>query len=642
MTCELAKCLQKPGHLFGSFMFSKYNAGDRSSTRLLVPTIAYQLASLFPEFQLDIAQGATEYLASEPMTVEEQLETLILEPVRNLCQNHPPMVLVLDGIDEISTDDIQKLFVLVHKLLEALPPVRVLVTTRPTRIVEEAIRNANLDGIARRFDLDHQVDPEVLKRDIHRFFNSRLAKLHNGSVSRGITNVVDILAGNSKLSFAHARITTGYLDHKVIEESSARLRSIVAGEAKAANNSTSDLDSLYAFILESIFKKEAMKDPRVSSAVSAVLANVVVLQDRVTVDVTARLFNLPVDHIISALGELHSVVSYDSEEMLEGRIQAQHSTFVEFIQDRTRCTNEDFYVDPHDCHTKMALSCLNILQTNLSRNICHLPRRLSHKSDVADLADRIDEHIAGHVLYACKYWATHVANATSSKELLQALRQFTDSKLLEWIETMSVLSQLDVSVQGLEQVVSWFSGSGLPTHNRTPVMLSDARCMILNFYEAINACAEQVYQTALTFAPDCLLVKHYASGDHADLHCNAKLCSPRPLAWNNSECFEDTKMAMDLDGVSSQEDKQRLHLVAFSPRGDFVATVAEDSKEVVIREASSGTTIDILTDGHEFPKSLAFSPDGSTLALGGYGGITVWDMRTTIWKNRFQISGEPF
>ena len=155
MTCELAKCLQKPGHLFGSFMFSKYNAGDRSSTRLLVPTIAYQLASLFPEFQLDIAQGATEYLASEPMTVEEQLETLILEPVRNLCQNHPPMVLVLDGIDGISMDDIQKLFVLVHKLLEALPPVRVLVTTRPTRIVEEAIQNTNLDCISQQFALDH-------------------------------------------------------------------------------------------------------------------------------------------------------------------------------------------------------------------------------------------------------------------------------------------------------------------------------------------------------------------------------------------------------------------------------------------------------------------------------------------------------
>ena len=80
------------------------------------------------------------------------------------------MVLVFNGIDEISMDDIQKLFVLVHKLHEDLHPVCMLVTTRPTRIVEEAIQNTNLDCISQQFALDHWADPVVLKRDIDRFF----------------------------------------------------------------------------------------------------------------------------------------------------------------------------------------------------------------------------------------------------------------------------------------------------------------------------------------------------------------------------------------------------------------------------------------------------------------------------------------
>ena len=124
------------------------------------------------------------------------------------------------------------------------------------------------------------------------------------------------------MSFAHTRITTGYLDRKVMEESSSRPRSIVAGDANATNESTSGLDSLYAFILESICKKEAMNGPKVSVVVSTVLTDAVILQDQVTVNVIARLFNPPVDHIISALGVLHLVVSYDSEEMLKRRIQA--------------------------------------------------------------------------------------------------------------------------------------------------------------------------------------------------------------------------------------------------------------------------------------------------------------------------------
>ena len=48
------------------------------SIRLFVATIAYQLVSLFTAFRLDITREVTECLTSESMSVEEQLETLIL------------------------------------------------------------------------------------------------------------------------------------------------------------------------------------------------------------------------------------------------------------------------------------------------------------------------------------------------------------------------------------------------------------------------------------------------------------------------------------------------------------------------------------------------------------------------------------
>ena len=73
---------------------------------------------------------------------------------------------------------------------------------------------------------------------------------------------------------------------------------------------------------------------------------------------------------------------------------------------------------------------------------------------------------------------------------------------------------------------------------------------------------------------------------------------------------------------------------AYSPDGLFIATSAAD-KTVVILSTMTGTPIGLLNVGRNI-QALSFSVDGERLALGGFGGVDVWDVGLS--KNLFGLS----
>ena len=75
--------------------------------------------------------------------------------------------------------------------------------------------------------------------------------------------------------------------------------------------------------------------------------------------------------------------------------------------------------------------------------------RTSKKTDLSN------NDIPAHVEYAAVHWVTHVTCAKGSKILANNVKAFCGESLLVWIEVLSLVGGLDVSVHGSISVRSW-------------------------------------------------------------------------------------------------------------------------------------------------------------------------------------------
>jgi hypothetical protein len=127
------------GILAASFFF-KRGAGDRSRITGLIPTLAYQLARSIPGTK----QSIQFVLLDDGPTIlhqslENQFKKLIVDPIIALGKPLPPMVVVIDALDECDDkDDIAKVIeILVHASRDSRLSVRFFVTGRAENHIQQ-------------------------------------------------------------------------------------------------------------------------------------------------------------------------------------------------------------------------------------------------------------------------------------------------------------------------------------------------------------------------------------------------------------------------------------------------------------------------------------------------------------------------
>jgi hypothetical protein len=65
----------------------------------------------------------------------------------------------------------------------------------------------------------------------------------------------------------------------------------------------------------------------------------------------------------------------------------------------------------------------------------------------------------GVLIYACRYWADHLAYTTqdgsNTNELVAALAKFEQAKLSQWTETLCVVGSFDIIATALQKTRGW-------------------------------------------------------------------------------------------------------------------------------------------------------------------------------------------
>src|SRR5204862_3970274 len=105
----------------------------------------------------------------------------------------------------------------------------------------------------------------------------------------------------------------------------------------------------------------------------------------------------------------------------------------DFIFDRKRCGDSNFWISAKQAHRNLADNCIRLLATSLKQDICGVGIPGVLVADVGD--DQVEQCLPPEVQYACLYWTDHLQK--SGAQLYDQVYQFLKIHFLHWLEALS-------------------------------------------------------------------------------------------------------------------------------------------------------------------------------------------------------------
>jgi len=402
-----------------SFFFSRARLSLRES-RLVFQTIAFQLRINYPILVVPISR-ALEDPAILTANRETQLQKLILDPILQ-TQTHLPkrLVIVIDALDECDDNIVVNIVGLLATTLEKCDPsirirFRFLVTSRPEEPLVEFFTGLHIPS----FDMS-SVNPE---NDIRIFLEDELQKLANFTPYEIKEKDIRLLADISGGVFVAARIAVDFVAFGKFPDS--QLQKL----HKAGH--ISGLDVVYRLVLDPIAQESSVWD------ILQPIATIVLSFTPLSRLALTNLLHIGTERLDNLLHALRAVI-----HIREGdAIYPIHASLRDFLTDRHRCTDLRVFVNPTHHHSMISRACFDrmasLLQKPELRNICRDGKKL----------------LPDDLTYACQYWARHLAESNLDQSLVDCLHDFASTRLLYWIEGLSLIDDLDLGISGLGIII---------------------------------------------------------------------------------------------------------------------------------------------------------------------------------------------
>jgi len=340
------------------------------------------------------------------------------------------------------------------------------------------------------------------------------------------------------------------------------------------------LDHLYLNVLQNampLIRREQMV-PRYQRVVGTIITMV----DPLPVTSLARLVDLSVTNIKSALAFLPSVISAPTSN--DEKPQIYHPSFPDFITDSDRCKDPDLIIIRRDHHHHLAVRCLLLMRDHLTRDICEIEDQSKLNSEVEGLDEKAKRAIPPWLRCALLHWETHLEQTQHGDiDVKGHLELFCTKGLLYWVEALSVLGRMEVAIPTIEHHAAQIWDS---TDGKHPVTLKGHRGEV----------------TSTTFSPNGKLI---ATESHDN---TARIWDP-----NNG------KHLVTLEGCSGH-----VSSVTFSLNSEYIATGSRDNS-TRIWDSIDGTHLQTVHFGANYTDTIhrvQFSEDNSYIL------VCVQDWRT--------------
>ncbi|OSC98311.1 WD40 repeat-like protein [Trametes coccinea BRFM310] len=597
--------------------------GQRSDILAIFRTLAYQLARRFPKFRdalVKILDDDPDLYAASPA---RQLEKLIAEPLQEAVKQggfHRRVPIIIDALDEcMDKAAVSTILTSLALHMSKLEPLCILITSRREQNIARGFLERALLECTQQLNLI-DVRPDLTKRDIASFvqycfegIRRDIPGLHPDWPSRA---EVDKLLRLADGLFIYAATAMLFIADSKAQDPEGRLnRLLESGNAatKSGTESTSQLDKLYEQVLVDALGK--MGEDLQGSLPRLLLGTLVLAEERLHSSTLATLLDLPPRVVERSLPAFHAVMTVPAANEATSPIRLIHLSFTNFLVDPSRCTDKRFLVHPPTHHSLIALRCLKLMQESLKHNICGVPLEHDHlfNDDIPGLSDMIDEHISPALEYASTYWLRHLVLSDVSEELLSALEEFCKTRIIHWLETLSLLGRVDIAAEALRSTQSFLQSLPLrETRTDMCVLLYECERMVQAFYPAISASFMQIYRTAIPFSPICSLLRHRYQAYVSQM---VEVRVGLEDTWS-------TTLASRSPGTS------HICALAFSTEGARIVCGAGDGS-VRLLNTHTGAQLQSFEDHTDWVTSVSFSPTGKEILSGSLDGtVRLWDVAT--------------
>ncbi|KEP45422.1 vegetative incompatibility protein HET-E-1 [Rhizoctonia solani 123E] len=647
ITNTLCSSLDQSYELGASFFCTRSLPACRD-VKLILPTIAYQLARFSDPFRGALLQVLDRDPDVHTKVLRVQFQRMILEPLRDVKGSLPiNLVVVIDALDECDDGNgvEQILVVLLENAFEL--PVKFLVSSRPEYHIRQQI-----DKSKQRTQVTlHELDEKMVKADIATYLKAELALMSIPLT----TDQLEDLVKRAGVLFIYAATVLRYItDGDPLERLDIVLQA--SNTEQEASNKTKEIDGLYQTVLAS-----ALGNPRLEFSekqrMELVLHTVVCAQEPLTVEALAGLLGLNTSKVVAALKPLWSVLHVSGRHDSD-RVNILHASFPEYMLDPTR--SGQFTCKAELQHGKLADLCFGRISRNIPQfNICNLDSSSRFDTDVAQIDEKVKQMIPMDLLYACQYWAVHLCLGEKSNKRATALYDFLAKRLLLWMELLNLTNRIERSIGLVERAMSWLQE--MQDCKSAIELAQDARRFTTMFATSpISRSTPHLYVSMLASWPAHQAVaRHYSrrTNDLVQIHglegtqrqlgllslipvghsvyCVAYSLNGRLFAAGTKDgrvlVWDPVTIRMTVDPINAHSDP--VQALAISPDGTRMCSGSHDMTLCIWDPLSSQLVAGPLTGHTGYVMSASYSPNGQWLASASYDGtVRIWSTHT--WKTQ--------
>ncbi|CAE6444943.1 unnamed protein product [Rhizoctonia solani] len=608
-TIAYSVCNQLDGSFgLGASFFCSRVISECRQVKHIIPSIAYQLA----RFSFPFRCALDKVLESDPdahtRAPKLQYERLVAGPLSAVQASLPSdLIVVIDALDECENENSLRRILDLLLSTESDLPIRFLVSSRPEPEIHRWMMDREGEQGGARLVLQ-ELNKAYVRLDIETYVRRELQHIPLTDVQR--SSLID----RRGALFISASTMCRYVDggHKAGNLENAVNTMLRSASVPMEDGDENTIDELYSIILEAAFhnsRRRLEDEIRMKDA----LETVICAQAPMSLVTLASFLGLQdVKQVEALLQPLRSVLHLAAAS---GFVTALHPSFPDFMLSSNR--SKTFHCVAASRNVTLAGRCLQLIDTFEPKfNVCRLPSSYLSDNEVVDIDKRVGEEITPTLIYACRYWSTHLYLGELQQGLVPIVHKFFLESLLVWMEILNLTKHIRFGPVIIRDAEKWCQNSVVPED--LIKLACDARQFVSVYANhPISQSTPHIYVSMLAFWPRLRPVSV------TYIPRTTGILEPMGTSISQRQPVLLATWRVCSSGV---------HSISLSSDGSKIAATNLKGTIDLVDALTGDGLIHIQGPQTEKVQAVAISPDGTQIAFGGQSGGYLLDVRTETIK----------